>query len=318
MGVVIMWALQAVVLGIAAAPVDDAWNMYYREGTPSAYNTTKSLLKRAESLAAPLRSVNLSVSGDVDMVISGGGNLDAYYMGIQTIFNRVPSLRMHRYAGASAGGMMPFEFALKGESLTVATHYAYAQLCTEYPDSFKNVATASYEQDHHWRLMAAWQTANYSSVLGERLDGKVTVALSCLDPLPKLVLVDHYTAVDDQATHAFMGTGTFFERYDGMPCTDGGGMSGPKMTPLFQDHARDQVIVDLMQTGQPKSMALAPVDLDKYDALARQGQDEAVAFLRTGRCRADAITLCPASADTSRKVCHMRSSAHQSSKSVWQ
>lgn len=83
--------------------------------------------------------------------------------------------------------------------------------------------------------MAAWQTSNYSEQLAARLDGRVTLALSCLDPLPKLVKVRNFTADKDQATKAFMATGTAFELYDYMPCTDGGGMSGPKMTPLFQD-----------------------------------------------------------------------------------
>ena len=38
-----------------------------------------------------------------------------------------------------------------------------------------------------------------------------------------------------------MGTGTFFEWYDGMPCSDGGAESGKDMTPLFEDALRPQV-----------------------------------------------------------------------------
>ena len=37
--------------------------------------------------------------GDVDVVISGGGNLDAYYMGVQQILSRVQrksNLTLHR------------------------------------------------------------------------------------------------------------------------------------------------------------------------------------------------------------------------------
>ena len=41
--------------------------------------------------------------------------------------------------------------------------------------------------------------------------------------------------------------------YDGIVCSDGGTMSGSKMTPLLQDHQRPQLIVDLMQTGYPSN-----------------------------------------------------------------
>ena len=46
-----------------------------------------------------------------------------------------------------------------------------------------------------------------------------------------------------QAASAFMGTGTYFEWYNGMPCSDGGAESGKDMTPLFEDALRPQVRV---------------------------------------------------------------------------
>ena len=46
---------------------------------------------------------------------------------------------------------------------------------------------------------------------GWRATVQVYLALSCLDPLPALVIVDEFTAADDQATHAFMATGTTLE-----------------------------------------------------------------------------------------------------------
>ena len=87
----------------------------------------------------------------------------------------------------------------------------------------------------HWRMMASWQTSNYSAELASRLDGTVTLALSCLSPLPRLVRVDQFRADGDQATKAFVATGTLIEMYAGMVCSDGGTMSGAKGTPLFQD-----------------------------------------------------------------------------------
>ena len=130
--------------------VDNAWSTYFRYGTSQASALTKMLLSRADSVAAPLRSdtANLTVRGDIDVVVSGGGNLDAYYLGAQMVYSRVPSLRIHRFAGASAGGMMPFEFALKGEALTTMTHLAYGQLCEEFPHVFAHPLQAAYEQDH--------------------------------------------------------------------------------------------------------------------------------------------------------------------------
>ena len=66
-------------------------------------------------------SNSMSTIGEVDLVISGGGNLDAFYFGMQQIFNRISKdkLNIIRYAGASAGGMAPFEIALKGEIQTL-------------------------------------------------------------------------------------------------------------------------------------------------------------------------------------------------------
>jgi len=88
-----------------------------------------------------------------------------------------------------------------------------------------------------------------------------------------------------------------------MLCSDGGATSGPKMTPLFQDHARPQLIVDLMQCGFPISMAEGKYNLSQFVQLAERGQDEAATFLRGGSSRAGAITLCPADAKVSGNVC---------------
>merc|ERR1712151_1118664 len=107
-------------------------------------------------------------------------------------------------------GMMPFEQLLKGANATLLTHLSYGILTSKYPLHFSSLA-GPLEQDHHWRLMATWQTKTYADRLSS-LDGKVFLALSCLDPiLPKLVIVSNFTARDDQATHAFMGTGTMVE-----------------------------------------------------------------------------------------------------------
>ena len=135
------------------------------------------------------------------------------------------------------------------------------------------------------------------------LDGKIFLALSCLDPFPQLVIVSNYTS-QGQAESAFMGTGTIYEWYDGMPCSDGGAESGPKMTPLFQDQARPQIIVDLMQTGAPSSMAFR-YNVTEAVTLLKRGQDEAAEFLSTGTVAraAGAITVCAVGSDVKSNEC---------------
>jgi len=209
-------------------------------------------------------------------------------------------LKVHRYSGASAGGMMPYEFVLKGEKTTVATHFSYGELCGQYPDSFSSFLSAAYEQDHHWRLMASWQTQHYGPQLPQ-LNDVVYVALTCLTPLPSLEWVHNYTAAGDQATQAFMGTGTYLEMYQGKLCSDGGAASGPDMTPLFHDQLRPQIIINLMKTGARAGMVMAPVNTTEYFNLALKGQDDAVAFLTQGT--GEAMSLCPVGASTKGNVC---------------
>jgi len=202
---------------------------------------------------------------------------------------------------------MPFELLLKGENTTLLSHLSYGLLTKLYPNHFSNQVMCGLVQDHHWRLMASWQTKTYADSLASSLDGKVFLALSCLEPiLPKLVIVSNFTAKSDQATHAFMATGTVLETYDGKVCSDGGATSGPNMTPLFQDGLRPQVIVDIMHTGFPGTDVFKVV-LDDYIKMIQLGQDEAAEFLRTGKVTRDSkvITLCPKGAKVDKNVCEL-------------
>ena len=157
--------------------------------------------------------------------------------------------------------------------------------------SLRSFRTLRYLEDHHWRIMADWQTNTFASRLPS-LDGSIIVGTSCLQPLPTLVLIDSWTAEEDQATHGFMATGTYVEMYDGYVCTDGGMTTGPKMTPLFQDEERPQLVVDLMATGFPSDMVYK-VDLEQYQALIEVGMDEMELFLLTKATeRDDIIQLC--------------------------
>lgn len=281
---------------------DDCWMSYLQSPPQAAVDLAQELTTRATSIAASLPE-NLQISGDFDVSVSGGGNYDAYWMGISMVLSRVKAIRQHRFTGASAGGMMPFEQVLKGENATLLTHLSYGVLTSLYPLHFTSLL-AAVEQDHHWRMLASWQTKTYADTLST-LDDKVFLALSCLDPiLPKLVIVSKFTAEKDQATHAFMSTGTALEMYDGKICSDGGAMSGPKMTPLFQDNVRPQLIVNLMETGYPIGV-VSKIVTEQWAKLLRMGQDEAAEFLRTGKVSraADAITLCPKGSKVDKNIC---------------
>ena len=281
-----------------------SWRAWLESPPAASVATAANLTARANAIAASV-GTSRRVPTEVDVVVSGGGNYDAYYMGASMIFARAAALRQMRFAGASAGGMMPFELALKGELVTLTTHLAYGLLEEQWPLHFKSELVAGELQDHHWRIMAAWQAQKWNRSLSS-LDGRVLLATSCLDPLPKLVLASSFSSIE-RATHAFMATGTVFEWYDGMACSDGGATSGPKMTPLFHGSdgrsTRPQIIVDLMQSGGPSSMVFK-YNVSQFIALAQRGQDEAAEFLRTGAvARAQAVTLCPAGANTGNNLC---------------
>ena len=86
-----------------------------QEAVDLATELTERAVQAVEGLYANDPNVPLALSGDIDVVVSGGGNYDAYYMGIAMVLERAKTrpdgseaFVIHRHAGASAGGMMPF------------------------------------------------------------------------------------------------------------------------------------------------------------------------------------------------------------------
>eukprot|EP00520_Triparma_pacifica_P012385 CAMPEP_0118672084 /NCGR_PEP_ID=MMETSP0785-20121206/22350_1 /TAXON_ID=91992 /ORGANISM="Bolidomonas pacifica, Strain CCMP 1866" /LENGTH=399 /DNA_ID=CAMNT_0006567019 /DNA_START=34 /DNA_END=1230 /DNA_ORIENTATION=- len=277
--------------------IDDRWLGFLANPPQKSITIAETLEAKAQDLVTNLLVSNPSVPmsvdlRDIDVVVSGGGNYDAFYLGVQMVFSRIrpmSTIGISRYAGTSAGGMMPFEVALRGERDTLLSHLSWGVITEEYPEYFSNAVSAAYQQDHGWRLLADFQAERYSSELS-KLDDKVFLGTSCLKPWPTLVMISEYE--EETAAAAFMSTGTFLQYYDGMVCSDGGATAGPNMTPLFQDNLRDQLIVDLMKTGYPGSMVYS-VDLDQYAELIEVGMEEAVKFLKTGTTERDGIiTLC--------------------------
>jgi len=107
---------------------DTTWMGWLNNGFPdAAVKAAAELTTRAEGLVQGLQQT-ASIPQDVDVVCGGGGNYDGYYMGVSMVLQRAQKLTVHRYAGASAGGMMPFEVSLKGEQETLQEHLAYGML----------------------------------------------------------------------------------------------------------------------------------------------------------------------------------------------
>jgi len=291
---------------VIADDVDKVWAQWLRDPPAIAVKAAANLTERADWLVNQYLSGNttLNITGSVDVVVSGGGSLDAYFMGGYMILHRLEKMggiNIPRFRGPSAGGMMPFELLLRGENLTLINRLAYSVLEEYFPkDFYDNYTNAMLVEDRHLRIGAHYFMSTYADRLSS-VNGRVSLALSCRDPHPKLVIVSNFTS-PIQAEHAFIATGAFAEEYDGMLCSDGGDVSGPNQTPLFQDHVRDQLVVNLMSTDQPP-WAWVMTDLSAYVSLIEQGQNEMVYFLKTGTCREDAISLCPAKADVKTLVC---------------
>jgi len=293
---------------IFGGPIDAAWRAWLDAPPERARNLTAALAARADQVAASISEAGSDALGDVDLVCSGGGDLNAYYLGIEMVLSRVAAatstLRQHRRGGASGGGWIIFELALKGEARTLESYLSYGMLQEANPIHFSTIATAVLLQDHHWRMMSKWQANKWNSSL-PLLDNRVNLALACGWTDTKLKMVTQYTS-PGQAASAFVATGAIQQIYEGDLCADGSGVSGPNMTPLFQDAARAQLIVNLMETGFPTlNMGGGKFTSNQYFELVQRGQDEAAEFIRTGRVarNAKAITLCPAHSRVSGNTC---------------
>eukprot|EP00039_Didymoeca_costata_P029365 m.24341 g.24341 ORF g.24341 m.24341 type:complete len:323 (+) comp7600_c0_seq1:92-1060(+) len=302
----------AVVGGNDLPPIDQQWKEWLETPPPQAIQAGSALYERAQQLISSLPSQVLSGTGlgDIDVVVSGGGDYDGFYMGIHMILDLVQAknsklLHVTRWGGASAGGMMPFELALKGTNITLLHHLAYGYLEDVYAPKYKDAIEAAYLQDHHWREMSIWMTTKWNTSL-HNLDDRVYLALTCLDPiLPKLVTVSKFIT-PTQAASAFMATGTYIEEYDNMVCSDGGAESGPNMTPLFQDNLHPQLVISLLHTGFPAHMVFK-YTMEEAIKIISYGQDTAIAFLKCGvlnkTCYSDSIAVCPRNSDTKSNVC---------------
>jgi len=299
--------------------MDKDWQSFLDNPPARAVEMAANLSARADTMVAAIGPKPLKMKGDFDVVISGGGDLNAYYLGVDMIMSRLgneTTLKQHRRAGASGGGWISFELALKGQLRTLQSYLSYGMLQEKYPLSFLTPVTAISLQDHHWRQMAYWQSAKWEASL-PLLNDKVFLAISCDKHWwsdSTMVLVSKYTSVNQSAT-AFIGTGAFSEEYNGMSCHDGSGVSGDNMTPLFQDNLRQQLIIEIMAATDAAGvveMGDGKFKAAQYFALVQRGQDEAVELLATGKVKrignfaySGPITLCPRGRDVKNNVCKL-------------
>lgn len=97
-------------------PFDGLWLSWVNGSQPlppAVQSAASSVTTRADTIAAQLLNGTLTTQqlkpvGEVDVVVSGGGNLDTFYLGIHMVFSRVAKARpdvltLRRRAGASAG-----------------------------------------------------------------------------------------------------------------------------------------------------------------------------------------------------------------------
>lgn len=135
---------------------DVEWMAMLHTPPPNASSAFAQLAARADTIAAELDGATLTVApGEYDFVCSGGGNFDAFFFGVYQVFRRISlkhNITLKRWAGASAGGMAPFELLLKGETTTITEHLAYGMLMEQNPDCFPDSLVAALLQDHHASL----------------------------------------------------------------------------------------------------------------------------------------------------------------------
>ena len=95
----------------SASNVDDQWMKYLEDPPEKALKRYSELSERADVLVRENISSFVLEGREVDVVISGGANYDAYYLGVAQVFSRV-NLTQVRFAGASAGTTISLSLSL--------------------------------------------------------------------------------------------------------------------------------------------------------------------------------------------------------------
>ncbi|GMH68599.1 hypothetical protein TrST_g11995 [Triparma strigata] len=215
---------------------------------------------------------------DLDLVISGGGFLSYYSLGVSQVLSELISnnrTRVHRYSGASAGAQSSFKLIVMGEDLHFVTSLSYGLIFEEYSSKYNNMLNAAITADWHWRALADYMEDEF---LGEealeRLTEKVYISITLLFPWSNK-LISKYTS-KSQAKSAFLATGSMFINYEGKLASDGGATD---CAPRFKDNSRQQLIVNLLDSGLDIKHVTSYEGLEEIVEVVEKGQDDFVKFL---------------------------------------
>ena len=117
------------------------------QGATRSRQLADELTSRAKEIAKRVSANGSKYTGDFDLVISGGGDLDGYAMGVIMVASHVLGLSLERFSGASAGGELLLEVALRGGTETLASHLSYGMIQEAFPSEFSNALYAAASQD---------------------------------------------------------------------------------------------------------------------------------------------------------------------------
>ena len=237
----------------------------------------KELLARATQLvqAMPRRKRALVL----DVVVSGCGFMVLHYLGVHSILSRLEArgdMSLHRFAGASSGAKTPLHLLLAGEVATMDQHLAYGDLCAQRGGSLLHAACRN---DRCGRVTFEHLVETCSAQM-QAASGRAHVCVAQLTRRgPRRAVLSEFgtdPAEVQRAREYWHATGTLLTRVEGLGWCSDGGLAGN--TPLFEDGARDQLLVQPQRAGLPRSMVFT-YTAEQAVAAVRQGQDEAAAML---------------------------------------
>jgi len=127
----------------------------------------------AERAAKVGLGLGIATHSEFDIVVSGGGNLNAFSIGIQSVL-LAAGLNVVRWAGTSGGADGTFDVILKGVKMTMAHRLAYARIFAS--SRLHSSSLMEGMQSHHWRQLGAWETARYDL---KSLDATMHIATAC-------------------------------------------------------------------------------------------------------------------------------------------
>lgn len=230
---------------------------------------------KVDSLLARRDNEPLRISGDVDVVISGGGFRGQYAGGVLAILTELEVrglLKLKRFSGTSIGAASAASFAA-GVSFEDFFQVPFAWRATWQPRRFweggliisEMLRVCLHQQDVHTRL-----------------SGRVFVHFTQFTPLPVSRVVSEfsskqqlYDAISASACIPGFSGDPAVCWYDGKLTVDGGLSNN---TPIFRDEQRQQIVINLAWLQYSALYTFSPLD-PHHEDLVWQGMDDAIGML---------------------------------------